>query len=437
MRSGARRWLIRAAWCALFGSAAAWCGLRVGRPLYYTDGARTVSALALAPAGMWLWSSPQPELALPGKVEGRVARLPDGRLLYARATERGDADLVLFDPGHPTADPEPAAALNSSAHDLAPGVAADGTLWFASDRDGGVGGFDLYTSRVVVGAFTAPVPVAICNTMRDETDPAPDPSGGVVFAQVDRNRSNGNDGVLLRWDGGDLQPQPLFGAPGKTRPIDRDPVFAADGSALWFVRQNGAATHVVRSARLLDTFDPPLAVDHGWGTGALRSPLPVGRGELWLLRPARGEFDDQWLRSDGREVLPWWTGQARIESMLLLCMLAAAVLLVLLYLGQRWRSLDLVTLCLLLSLLVHLLLMLWHMGVEIVGSMAAGDDGGPSVQVTLSDGRGGGGGGGDGAQLDDVAAAATFQPDQRALAADAPASAAAAADRQIEAADGA
>src|SRR5262245_65863810 len=133
MRQAARRWLIRSAWCALFGAAAGWLGLRAGRPLYYVDGEREVSALALAPAGMWLWSSPQPELALPGRVEGRVARLPDGRLIYARATERGDADLVLFDPAHPAADPEAAAVLNSSAHDLAPGVAPDGTLWFASD----------------------------------------------------------------------------------------------------------------------------------------------------------------------------------------------------------------------------------------------------------------------------------------------------------------
>ncbi|MGE3350975.1 MAG: hypothetical protein AB7O84_04525 [Planctomycetota bacterium] len=429
---GFRKVLIRCAWGALIGASAMWAGLQVGRPLYYTDGQREVAAGALPHAGMWVWGTPSPLCELPGPVEGRIARLPDGRLLYGRGDDgrgTGGTELVLFDPAHPDALPEPAVALNSVGHDLAPAVAADGTVWFASDRPGGVGGYDLYRSRIVGSTFLPPVAVTACNTMLDETDPAPDPLGGAVFARIDREHRHGDDGVLFRWDGGDLDPVPLFGAPGKDRPVDRDPSFAPDGSALWFLRQDGPWCHLVRSGRLGAAFDPPVAVDGGWGAGAVRAPVQVDARQLLVLRPASADLPAMVLASAGREVLPWWTGQRWLEVLLVWVLLGAAALLLLLYLGQRWRSLDLVTLCLLLSLLVHLLLMLWLMGVEIAGTMVQGEDDGGAVEVTLIDGPVGSGGAGDAAQLESLAASARFEPAQRALDAAAPGAAVEAATR--------
>ena len=60
--------------------------VRIGRPVYYSDGHQSFAAHDLRHAGMLRWGTPQPEFALPGPVRGRVAQLPDGRLLYGRVT---------------------------------------------------------------------------------------------------------------------------------------------------------------------------------------------------------------------------------------------------------------------------------------------------------------------------------------------------------------
>ena len=155
----------------------------------------------------------------------------------------------------------------------------------------------MMTLALISGGLT----VAACNTMFDETDAAPSPTdGGTVFVRIDRQHSSGSDGVLYHYAGGEFEPEPLFGAPERSRPVDRDPVFSRDGAALWFRRQEGPRARIVRSARLGSVFDAPLPVDRFWGTGALRSPLPVERDRLLLLRPAHGEFGDLLLSSRGR-----------------------------------------------------------------------------------------------------------------------------------------
>ena len=62
-----------------------WAGLKIGRPVYYSDGGAEVSATELRNSGMVRWSTPQPEFEIPGPVRGRVCELPDGRLIYGRA----------------------------------------------------------------------------------------------------------------------------------------------------------------------------------------------------------------------------------------------------------------------------------------------------------------------------------------------------------------
>jgi hypothetical protein len=415
---------MRAAWVALLVAGSTLVGLRVGRPVYYTDGARELSAQQLAGAGMLRWGTPDVVAEVPGPVAGRVAQLADGRLVYGRLGDDGTADLVAWDPRRAAVPPEPVYGLNTAHNELAPAIGADGSVWFASDRDGGAGGYDLYVAPSLRAAAAEIAAVPACNTALDETDPALHPDGATfVFVRSDRRVDGGNDGTLWRWRLGDVHdPEPLFGngRARSTRRVERDPVFTADGGALWFVQKPPAQRlQLVRASLHQGTFDAPLVVGAEWGTAELRSPLPAPDGlSLGLLAPRGAErTTDLWYASAAREVYPWWPGQRWLEWLLLGVTVVSAVLLLLLHLGRRWRALDLVAQCLLLSLLLHLLLFLWLMGVEIVGSLVPGDDdsGGFQVDVIASASAAAAGDGGS-----DVQAMASFAPGERSLGAAAP-----------------
>jgi len=423
-----RSGLMWAAWTVLCLCGAMYIGLQVGRPLYYTDGQREVAGGELHAAGMLRWRAPEAAFELPERITGRVARLPDGRLLFGRLGDDGTSDLFTWHPQRPDVPPEPAYGLNSAANELAPAVGPDGRVYFASDRAESIGGYDLFVSTWTPRGFGSVTALTACNTALDETDPARAPRGSeLVFVRIDRRIDRGNDGVLFRFDlDGALDPAPLFPEllRARERVIDRDPVFHPDGASLWFVRkQFGRPLAVCRSSRMGERFDEPLSLSSGWATSNLRSPLPAADGQRVAFVQAQPGDDAPLLyESLAEELVPWWPGQHWLEWLLLSLMLCAAALLLLLHFGRRWSALDLVAQCLLLSLLLHVLLFLWLMGVEIAGSMLPGDDddGGMQVSVvtsaatTSASERSGGAG--------DVAARVQYTPRERAFEVAAPGS---------------
>lgn len=385
-----RRWLMWAAWTVLCLASAMYAGLIVGRPLYYSDGGQQVAGADMAGSGMLRWTTPAAERELPVDPIGRVASLPDGALLFGMASEAGTSDLYTWHPDNPDVPPEPAYGLNTEHNELAPAVGPDSRVYFASDRPDAIGGYDLFATTWTPRGFGRVEPVAACNTAFDETDPAPDPVGAsLVFVRIDRAIDDGNDGVLYRWLLGDpLDPDLVFPeqARRRERVVDRDPAFAPNGASLWFVRKvRGRPLQVCRTSRLGDAFDHPVELSAKWGTRSLRSPLPLADGQsVAFVQPAVGEDPALWFVSHAEELVPWWPGQHWLEYLCLSLIGCAALLLLLLYFGQRWSALDLVAQCLLLSLLLHILLFLWLMGVEIAGSLLPGsDDDDSGMQVSI------------------------------------------------------
>ena len=437
MKSKTRSRLILLALGGIVATGASLLVLRAARPIYYTDGQQASSAVDLRDASMLAWSSPEPVVELPGPVQGRVATLADGRLLYGRKVGARTV-LVVFDPKRPELEPLAAIGLGSAGHDLAPALAADGRLYFASDRPGGHGGFDIWVARVRGASFGDVECLGdAVNTSQDETDPAPDPvSSRLAFVRRDPAKHDGRNGVLMLASLAAEDPAiPVIAdAPARGRiVIDRDPAFSADGSSLWFARQErGGAPQVYRTWQ-----HAPRTAESASKAAAdakFVRPVPVAALDGRTLRAPQPSADgfgvtllDQHASmlylSRAFEVYPWWDGQWRLELILLSSLGFCALLLLLLALGGRWNKLDIITQCLLASFLLHLLILLWMMRVEIVRQwIPPSTDRGGAVQVRLLSGvESESGNGNEVSQLrSDLAREQSFAGVERALAAEQP-----------------
>lgn len=362
------RWLLM----ALAGATALLAGatliaLRAGRPLFYSDGEQTHfgAGAELREAPMLLWGRPEPEAELVGQVRGRVASLPDGSVVYGRAQGEGRTELVHAP--RAGAEPVPIVALSSAGHDLAPTLAPDGqTLFFASDRAHAQGGgYDLWQARYDGRGFYPPNPVVgEVATAGDEVDPVLDPrTGELVFA-----RRTAGEAWFRLWTvplDASRAPELLLPEVGSgPTASEREPAFAADGGMLWFVRRTGdGPIELTLTYRHVGQFVTPTVVAALRQPGALRAPEVLDDGRsLRLLDAERGIL----YRARAREVHPWWEGQRVLEQTLWVLLVVSLLVLALLILGRRWRALDVVTWCLLASVLLHVAILLWLRGVEIV-----------------------------------------------------------------------
>lgn len=379
MSRGIRTFLIWVCALVALGSAVGLVILRTGRPLFYTDGAQSFRADSLRDRSMLVWEAPEVLCELPGPVQGRFTRLDTGEFVYARVGADGTTDLVRFDPRRPESEPAPLGVLNAvGRHDLAPAYSeSEGVLYFASDREGGAGGYDLYAATVVDGLIGLPERLDDrFNGPADEVDPAPAPNTdelAFVRRQGERSalwigRREGTEAAIrLEFEDG---PEDDLGAG-----LVRDPAFAPDGTALWFARQvAGARPALLRTWRHEGAFVTPV---RELGHSAWRSPLPRGDGfVLELLQPRRaaapsvdaersGAVDALVYVARAREVYPWWEGQSALELGLLVALLLSLLLIALLLLGKRWRQLDIVTWCILISALLHFLVLMLVGGLEL------------------------------------------------------------------------
>lgn len=176
---------------------------------------------------------------------------PDGLRLFfssirpVEGAERRDLDVWMVertdsgwgDPIHLGAE------VNSDSDELYPSVASDGTLYFASDRQGGAGGWDIYRSTPSEVATYGPaenlgVPI---NTSAWEYNPTISADGTLLlFASLNRPGGAGagdifvSEGVDGRW-----RPARSLGNPVNTGADEYHPSLSPDDQRLYFVRNTG------------------------------------------------------------------------------------------------------------------------------------------------------------------------------------------------------
>lgn len=171
---------------------------------------------------------------------------PDGESIYfssirpVEGEPRSDADLWRVDrEGDGWGEPVHLAAVNTESDELGASITADGVLWFASDRSGGTGGWDLYTAEADDEGFAAPEAVEAFNERIWEFNPAISPDGDLlVFTSIGRIGGAGLGDLFFarRTDGEWAPAQPL---PVNTPADEYHASFSPDGATLYFVRRRG------------------------------------------------------------------------------------------------------------------------------------------------------------------------------------------------------
>jgi Tol biopolymer transport system component len=188
------------------------------------------------PAFARSWSNADPHIS------------PDGHTLFFISNRPGPGDSVpsktydiwtaSLESGGRWSEPRlvgPPVSL-PGADEWSPSVAANGDLYFGSDRPGGRGGLDLYVARRVKGVYQAPENLgAAINSASGEVEPwiAPDESY-LIFSAIGRSDSTGRyDLYLSRHSAGAWQPPvPLSGV--NTRWNEFNQSVSPDGQWLYF-----------------------------------------------------------------------------------------------------------------------------------------------------------------------------------------------------------
>jgi Tol biopolymer transport system component len=136
-------------------------------------------------------------------------------------------------------EPKPLPApINSPNYENYPSVAANGTLYFASVREGGKGQNDLYRARLVNGKYSEAENLGdVINTPGTDADPyiAPDESYVIFCSSRPGGLGEGDLYISFNRRGTWTQPRSL-GATVNTSEFEYTPLLSPDGKHLFFSR---------------------------------------------------------------------------------------------------------------------------------------------------------------------------------------------------------
>ena len=168
----------------------------------YSDGAGVQSAIEDEKARPVLWQDPEPQTfmddtgAETGTLEAAFSA--DGTTMVLVHWDKAGRNADLFRShwdGRRWSQPEAISSLNTKASERSPALSRDGRyLYFSSDREGGVGGYDLYVSRWDGTAWTGveALPDTV-NTKANELGPAISADGTQLYFSSDRTAGGAED----------------------------------------------------------------------------------------------------------------------------------------------------------------------------------------------------------------------------------------------------
>jgi Tol biopolymer transport system component len=160
--------------------------------------------------------------------------------------------------------------VNTPANEYYPSVAKDGTLYFSSNRPGGMGGFDIYRSRLVDGRYDEPENLGpSINTESGEIDVyiAPNQSW-MIFVSTRPGGLGGSDLYMSYNNNGSWTLAKNLGSPINSPSREFCPMVSPDGKYFFFTSNRGVVlkerTSRFNSKELRNLLDAP-----GHGLGAV------------------------------------------------------------------------------------------------------------------------------------------------------------------------
>lgn len=402
---------------AVCGVAALYWWLGVERTAVYTDnGSIAASADSAAPRDV-LWRPPESLVGVNSLLAEGTPRVSPGgdTIFFSRTAADGGSDLYESRrTGASWSDPVPIEVLNSPDNEVGAIASPDGQwIYFASDRPGGLGGYDLWRAPREGQGWGKPVVLdASVNSASNELHPAP-ARGGVLLFASDRARSSGDREVES--GGFDIY---KAGAHAETVSVlvtelssDADDVGVAISPSEDFVylssdRSGGAGGFDLYRSRLsTDAYGPVEALGAPINTPAneLEPGLAMEGFALLYASDAEGtKGATDLLRSVSREV--YLARGSRFAGLLgdllgllpwILALLAIILLLAMLrrlHAGGSWEgrlsTLGLMARCVLASLILHALLLafLAYWQVQLAPGSPLGDDEGSRVSLVSGGG---------------------------------------------------
>jgi len=218
------------------------------------------------------WSNADPHFSPDGRTVVFISNRPGPG--ESDASEHYDIWSVSVDPNGFGEPHRLAAPIGSAdADEWSPSVAANGDLYFGSDRPRGKGGLDLYVARWVNGAYQQPENLgATINTAANEVEPWVAPDGSyLIFSATERPDSTGRYDLYLSRRVGDTwqRPQPL--ASINTRAAEFNQSVSPDGRWLYF---SSTRRH---TGPLGDRFDSPR-------NNATIAGIGNGKGDIYRIQ---------------------------------------------------------------------------------------------------------------------------------------------------------
>jgi Tol biopolymer transport system component len=261
-------------------------------------------------------------------VEDGVLKILDGRYTKDRSGSSGSfsAEKIAGDPNVPSS---PAGGpvnlgpnVNSNCHEGSPDISGDGlTLLFdALDRPGGQGGWDIWMSRAKTPHHdfgpAQPLPAPV-NSPFDESGPCMSADGLTLYFASDRPGGSGDFDLYVstRKTTDDPWGEPVnLGPTVNSRYYDNHPCISADGLTLYFDSrrpgvpgQSGLTDlYLTRRATLNDPWGTPEPL--AFNTPGHEYSPNVSRDDLTLYYDSPYEGRDLWVTKRAAPQDPWQKG---------------------------------------------------------------------------------------------------------------------------------